>query len=80
MDNKVKGIICTSMEKTNSRQFIIVIKIIISITVGHFPNELNQKRSQYTNWSCDYKLPEFSLTKLLKFLFSSLTITLASSV
>ena len=61
MDNKGKIITCTSMEKTNSRKFIIVIKITIPITVVHFPNELNQKRSHYLNWSCDYKLPEFSL-------------------
>ena len=50
------------MEKTISRQFIIVIRIIITISVVHFPNELNQNRSQYPNWSCDYKLPELSFT------------------
>ena len=49
MHNKGKRITCTSMEKTNSRQFIIEINIIIAITVVHFPNELNQKRSQYPN-------------------------------
>ena len=62
MDNKVKRVTCTSMEKTNSRQFIIVFKMIIPITVVHFPNEINQKRSQYLNWSCNYKHPEFSPT------------------
>ena len=72
MDNKGKRITCTSMEKTNSRQLIIVITIIIQIFVVHFPNELNQNSSQYPNWSCNYKLPHFSLlsafhTKLLKF-------------
>ena len=56
------NISCTSMESTNLRQFIIVNKIIIIISVVHFPNELNQKRSQYPHWSCDYKLPKFSLT------------------
>ena len=50
------------MEKTISRQFIIEIRIIITISVVHFPNELNQNRSQYPNWSCDYKLPELSFT------------------
>ena len=54
MDDKGKRITCTTMEKANSRQFIIVINIIIAITVVHFPNELNQKRSEYPNWSCDY--------------------------
>ena len=72
MDNKGKRITCTSMEKTNSRQFIIVITIIIQISVVHFPNELNQNSSQYPNWSCNYIPPQFSLlsafhTKLLKF-------------
>ena len=72
MDNEGKRITCTSMEQTNSRQFIIVITIIIPISVVHFPNELNQNSSQYHNWSCKYKLPQFSLlsaihTKLLKF-------------
>ena len=72
MDNKGKRITCTSMEKTNSRQFIIVITILIHISVVHFPNELNQNSSHYPNWSCNYKLPQFSLlsafhTKLLKF-------------
>ena len=71
-DNKGKRITCTSMEKTNSRQFIIVITIIIQISVVHFPNEQNQNSSQYHNLSCDYKLPQFSLlsafhTKLVKF-------------
>ena len=72
MDNEDKRITCTSMEQTNSRQFIIVITIIIPISVVHFPNELNQNSSQYHNWSCNYKLPQFSLlsafhTKLLEF-------------
>ena len=72
MDNKGKRITCTSVEKTNSRQFIIVITIIIQISVVQFPNELNQNSSQYPNWSCNYKLPQFSFlsafhTKLLKF-------------
>ena len=72
MDNKGKRITCTSMEKTNSRQFIILITIIIEISVVHLANELNQNSSQYPNWSCNYKLPQFSLlsafhTKLLKF-------------
>ena len=44
MDNKCKTITCTSMTMTNSRQYIIVITIIIiPISVVHFPNELNQK-------------------------------------
>ena len=77
MDNKGKRITCTSMEKTNSRQFIIVITIIIPISMVDFPNELNQKRSQYPNWSCDYKLSELSLTKLS---VSSLLFTLFFTV
>ena len=72
MDNEGKRITCTSLEQTNSRQFIIVITLIIPISVVHFPNELNQNNSQYHNWSCNYKLPQFSLLsafhiKLLKF-------------
>ena len=69
MDNKGKRNNCTSMEKTNSRQFIIVITIIVPISVVHFPNELNQNSSQYPNWSCNYKLPELShtLNQLLTF-------------
>ena len=43
MDNKSKKITCTAMEKTNSRQFIIVIRIIITTSVVHFPNELKIK-------------------------------------
>ena len=42
MDNKSKRITCTAMEKTNSGQFITVIKLIIPISVLHFTNELNQ--------------------------------------
>ena len=61
LDNKGKRITCTSLEKTNSRQFIIVIKIIKPITVHHFPNELNQNSSEHRNWSCNYKLPNLSL-------------------
>ena len=61
MDNECRKT-CTSMKKTISRQFIIVIKIIIIVSVVHFPNELNQKRSQYPNCSCHYKLPEFNLS------------------
>ena len=57
------NITCTSMESAKLRQFIIVIKIIITISVVHFPNELNQKRSQYLNWYCNYKLSNFSRTK-----------------
>ena len=72
MDNKCKRITCKSMEKTNSRQFIILITIIIQISVLHLANELNQNSSQYPNWSCNNKLPQFSLlsafhTKLLTF-------------
>ena len=62
MDNKGKRTTCTSMEKTNSRQFIIVITKILPISVVHFPNELIQNNSQYPNWSCNYKFPEFTLT------------------
>ena len=76
MDNKGKKITCTSMEKTNSRQFLIVITIIITISVVHFPNELNQKRSQYPNWSCDYKLPEFSLNLNLFLAFHTIFLIL----
>ena len=61
LDNKGKRITCTSLEKTNSRQLIIVNKIIIPITVVYFPNELNQNGSQYPNWSRIYKLPNLSL-------------------
>ena len=38
----------------------------------HFPNELNQNRSQYPNWSCNYKLLEFSLTFNLFFAFHTI--------
>ena len=62
MDNVCKEITCTSMEKINSRQFIIVITIIIPISVVHLPNEINQNNSQYPNWWSNYKLPEFNLT------------------
>ena len=64
-------------KRQTQRQFIIVIKIIIKKSVVHLPNELNQKRSQYPYWSCNYKPPEFSLTKLS---VCSLTFTLASKV
>ena len=72
MDNKGKRITCTSKEKTNSRQFILLITIKIQISVVHFPKELNQNSSQYPSWSCNYKLPQFSLlsafhTKLVRF-------------
>ena len=53
---------CTSTESTNLRQFMKENKIIITTSVVHFPNELNQKRSQYPNWSCNYEFPKFSLT------------------
>ena len=62
MDNVCKEITCTSMEKINSRQFTIVITIIIPISVVHFPNEINQNNSQYPNWCSNYKLPESNLT------------------
>ena len=38
------------------------MKIIKTISVVQFPNELNPKRSQYFNWSCNYYLPELSPT------------------
>ena len=61
---KVRELLAHQWKGQTRRQFIIVIKIIITITVVHFPNELNQKnRSQYPNWSCNYKLPKFSPTK-----------------
>ena len=76
-DNKCKKITCTSMERTNLRQFIIVIKIVITVSVVHFQNELNQKRSQYPSWFFNYKISEFSPTKLS---VSSLLFTLASII
>ena len=46
-DNKNKKNFGTSMERTNLRQFILVFKIIIiTKSAVHFPNVLNQKRSQ----------------------------------
>ena len=78
MDNKVKRITCTSKEKTNSRQFIIVIKIILPISVLHFQNELNQNAHSIPTGLAITNLSKFSPikptifsrlieTKLLKF-------------
>ena len=40
MDNKCKKITCTSMERTNLRRFILVIKLIIkTISTVHFSNQ-----------------------------------------
>ena len=72
MINKSMNITFTSMKSTNLWHFIIVNKIIITISVSHFPNELNQKRSQYPDWYCNYKLPEFSLTLNLFFAFHTI--------
>ena len=58
-----KEITGTSIERTNLSQIITLIKIIKrTITAVHFPKELNQKRSQNPNWSCNYKLPLLSPT------------------
>ena len=43
MDIRNKTITCTTMKKTNLRQFKILIRIIILISMVHFPNEPNQK-------------------------------------
>ena len=59
---KVRELLAHHWKRQTQRQFTIVIKIIITLSVVHFPNELNQKRSQYYNWSCKYKLSELSLT------------------
>ena len=63
MDNKVKRITCTSKEKTNSRQFIIVIKIILPISVLHFRNELNQSAHSIPTGLAITNLSKFSPTK-----------------
>ena len=67
MDNKGKRITCTSKEKTNSRQFIIVIKIILPISVVHFPNELNQNAHSILTGLAITNLSKFSPTKLTTF-------------
>ena len=63
MDNKGKRITCTSKEKTNSRQFIIVIKILLPISVVHFPNELNQNAHSISTGLAITNLSKFSPTK-----------------
>ena len=50
----VKKLLKHQWKGQTQRQFIIVIKIVITISADHFPNELNQKHSQYPNWSCNY--------------------------
>ena len=72
MDNECKKLLAHQWKGQTQRQFIIVFKIIIPISVVHFSCELNQKRSQYPNWYCDYKLPEFNLTLNLFFAFHTL--------
>ena len=67
MDNNGKRITCTSKEKTNSRQFIIVIKIILPISVVHFPNELNQNAHSFLTGLAITNLSKFSPTKLTTF-------------
>ena len=67
MDNKGKRITCTSMEKTNSRQFIIVIKVILTISVVHFPNELNQNAHSIPTGRAIKNLSKFSPTKATTF-------------
>ena len=62
MDNECKTIACTSMEKTNSRQFIIVIKVILTISVVHFPNELNQNAHSIPTGLAITNLSKFSLS------------------
>ena len=63
VDNECKKIFCTSMKRTNLRQFILVsTKIIKTKFTVHLPNELNQNHSQHPNWSCNYKTLGFSLT------------------
>ena len=39
----VRQLLAHQWKGQTRRQFIIVIKIMITITVVHFPNELNQK-------------------------------------
>ena len=63
MDNKGKRITCTSIEKTNSRQFIIVIKLILPISLVHFPNELNQNAHSIPTGIAITNLSKFSPTK-----------------
>ena len=41
----------------------------------HFPNELNQKLSQYLKWFCNSELPDFSLNHNLFFAFHSKNLT-----
>ena len=67
MDNNGKRITCTSKEKTNSRQFIIVIKVILPISVVHFPNELNQNAHSILTGLAITNLSKFSPTKLTTF-------------
>ena len=67
MGNKGKRITCTSKEKTNSRQFIIVIKIILPISVVHFPNELNQNAHSILTGLAITNLSKCSPTKLTTF-------------
>ena len=57
----VRQLLAHQWKGQTQRQFIIVNKII-TISVVHISNELNQNRSQYPNWSCNYKLPKFNLT------------------
>ena len=63
MDNKSKRNTCTAIEKTNSRQFIIVIKVILTISVVHFPNELNQNAHSIPTGLATTNLAKFSPTK-----------------
>ena len=69
---KVGELLANQWKRQIQRQFIIVIKLIITISVVHFPNEITQKRSQNPNWYCDYKLPEFNLTLNLCFAFHTI--------
>ena len=63
IDNNCKKITCISRERTVIRNFMKIIKIIkITVSVNQFPKELNQKLSQYPNWSRNYKLSDFNLT------------------
>ena len=59
------------------RQFTIVTKIITTIYVVHFQNELNPKRSLYSNWSCNYSLPVLSPTFILFTAFHTICYSLA---
>ena len=73
MDNKCKKITCKSMERTNLRQLIEEINIMIkTLSTVHFPNELKQKRTQYRNWSCNNKLLELSPTFNLSYAFHTI--------